>query len=250
MWRTVTPPPRSPLPPGRIVVDWATIDLPPTVLEAMRRDLDDRERTRIDLLAAPDDRRRATVAHALMRRRVAAWLGCRPDAVPVVRRCAVCGSAAHGKPEIAAPGAPEIGLAHAGGVALAAISTAGPVGVDVEPAGREIDWHTMRRHVFSNDEWDETARSAAPQDMRLRAWTRKEAAAKATGLGLSAGLERVGIVPDADPAGWRAVTLPADVHTAAPLVVCDLAIGPGSVAAIAVIGSHPRPDLAVCPTDP
>ena len=236
----------TPLPPGHVEVWWSSIDLSPVELDALRADLGEVERARISRLAVPDDRRRAVVAHGLLRRRVARALGVEPADVPVVRRCAVCGADDHGKPAVAARDAPEVSLTHAGTLAAVAISTAGPVGLDVEPLRRDVDWSSTRRHVFGAAEWDVTSRAVDPQTARLWAWTRKEAAAKATGHGLAAGLERVAVGEAAGAGGWRNVAMPAEVAGTAAIRVLDLDLGPAWTAAVAVVGADPPPTLTVC----
>ncbi len=252
VWAAAMPPApsaRTPLPPRHVEVWWSSIDLPPAELDALRADLDEGERARISRLAAPDDRRRAVVAHGLLRRRVARLLGVEPVAVPVVRHCMVCGAHDHGKPAVGARDAPEVSLTHAGTMAAVAISTAGPVGIDLEPLRRDVDWSATRRHVFSVPEWDATAAAADPQSARLWAWTRKEAAAKATGHGLAAGLERVAVGEAAGVGGWRDVAMPTEVTDATAIRVLDLDLGPAWTAAVAVVGADLPPTLTVCPPD-
>lgn len=239
-------PTSPPLAPGAIELWWSSIDLPPDALDALRRDLDDATRARIELLARPDDRRRAVVAHGLLRRRVAELLGVAPAQVEIRRRCATCGASDHGKPEVVAiPGAPTppaVNLAHSGTVAVVALSAAGPVGVDVEAERPNVDWASHHSHVFSDAEWAATELAADPQGARLAAWTRKEAAAKATGHGLAVGLERVDVAEAPEDGGWRPVALPDGLG---PVRVRDVELDPGHAAAVAIEGTGPTPCLTV-----
>lgn len=241
-----TSPVSPPLAPGSIELWWSSIDLPPGALDALRADLDASTRTRIELLVRPDDRRRAVVAHGLLRRRVSELLGVPPTQVEVMRRCATCGATDHGKPEIVpvpgAPAPPAVNLAHSGSVAVVALSAAGPVGVDVEAERPNMDWVSHHSHVFSDAEWAATERAADPQAARLAAWTRKEAAAKATGHGVAVGLERVGIAEAPDDGGWHAVALPDGLG---PAHVHDVELQAGHAAAVAVTGTGPTPCLTV-----
>lgn len=246
----MTPSPPSPtsppLTPGTIELWWSSIDLPPRALDALRADLDAQTRARIELLVRPDDRRLAVVAHGLLRRRVSELLGVQPAELDVRRRCATCGATDHGKPEIApvpgAPTPPAVNLAHSGTVAVVALSAAGPVGVDVEAQRPNMDWASHHSHVFSDAEWAAAEGAADPQSARLAAWTRKEAAAKATGHGVAVGLERVGIAEAPGDGGWHAVTLPDGLG---PVRVCDVELQAGHAAAVAVTGSGPTPCLTV-----
>lgn len=238
------------LAPGAVELWWSTIELAPAALDALRGELDGATRARIELLVRPDDRRRATVAHALLRRRAAALLGIDPRNVVVDRRCAVCGATDHGKPALAAvagaPAPPEINLAHSGALAVVALSTAGPVGVDVERERPDADWESHHAHVFADAEWQATERAPDPGAARLAAWTRKEAAAKATGHGIAVGLERVAVGEQPGAGGWRQAGLPDGLGA---LRVRDVDLAPGHAAAVAVGGPDAIPVLTVCQAD-
>lgn len=106
----------------------------------------------------------------------------------VVRLCARCGSSSHGQPRLL--GSPlHVSMSYADGRALVAWGS-GPLGVDIEAAREDVD---------------------------VEEWTRTEALAKATGLGLVAPalpdlpVTRL-VVPDGyvahaagEVAGWRLV---------------------------------------------
>jgi phosphopantetheinyl transferase len=86
------------------------------------------------------------------------------DAERLVRLCPRCGSSGHGRPRVlgrAGP-VPWVSLAYGPGLAVAAWTWAGPIGVDVEPEGPPVGEYGDRA-----------------------AWTRAEALLKATGEGLS-----------------------------------------------------------------
>lgn len=228
-------PATRPIAAGAVEVWWSPIDLSPEALAAARAALDRPTRDRIATLLRADDRRRSTVAHALLRRRAGEILGVAPERVVVRRRCVSCGATDHGRPELAPVAGdvpPAVSLSHAGGLAVVALRAGGTVGVDVEPHREVPDWERLRGHVFSEDEWAATERAAAPQVARMVAWTRKEAAAKATGRGVSVGLERVRIDPR-DTDGWHAVTLPDGLG---PMAVRDVDVGGSYAVAVAVDG--------------
>jgi 4'-phosphopantetheinyl transferase len=75
------------------------------------------------------------VAEPLVRSLVARVTGRDPG--PLHHTCPFCGSVEHGRPYVDAP--VHVSVAHATGMTVVAVSTAGPVGVDVE-AGSDIDW--------------------------------------------------------------------------------------------------------------
>lgn len=93
-------------------------------------------------------------------------------------------------------------LSHSGGLALIAVARGRDVGVDLEEVDDAIHFEEIASHYFEPDEtWD--LRTAPPEDRTARffdVWTRKEAALKATGAGLT------GKVPTAGRIAVRNVT--------------------------------------------
>lgn len=90
-----------------------------------------------------------------------------------------------GKPYVEA----DIGfsVSHAAGRGVLGVARRRRVGIDVETARREVDVEALAEGFFPSAERDEIL-AAAPEDRRLhalRAFTRLESAAKATGVGLS-----------------------------------------------------------------
>ena len=145
--------------------------------------------------------------------------------LPIGRRCARCGGGGHGQPYV--DGDPvHLSLSRAPGLVVAAVSTAGPVGVDAEPAGsaRFPGFEEVAAHP-QEDGRDPTV-----------TWVRKEALLKATGWGLAI-----------DPRGVRLEDGPRLVSWDARLPApdrCwleDLPLTEGYVGAVAVI----RPTQAV-----
>lgn len=157
---------------------------------------------------------RYAVAHAVLRRTLAAYL----DADPRELRF---GTGEHGKPELAAFGAApraaserapseraasttaahesnaplHFNLSHSGDLALIAVSRSGPVGVDVERWRNNVEHLEIAERFFSPYERDAlrallgTDANAEPM-LRgfFSTWSRKEAYLKATGHGISRGL--------------------------------------------------------------
>jgi 4'-phosphopantetheinyl transferase len=228
----------SPAGPDLVEVRWAPTDLDDATVDALAADVDAATTVRIEAMQRPEDRRRSRLAHGLLRRLVGASIGTAPSDVTLTRRCVVCGSIEHGKPEIAyRPGTtvapPTVSLSHSGDLVIVALGPADrPIGVDVETSDPTPAWSVLRRHVFSDSEWDQTALAVDPDRDRLRAWVRKEATSKATGHGLSAGLERVR-VGEADPGRrWAQARGP---WKAVEVLVADIDVGAGHVAAVAVM---------------
>ena len=154
-----------------------------------------------------EGRSRSGCADAALHAILAARLG---SAVRVVK-------GAHGKPRLAG-GELELNVAHSGAWALIAITTAGPVGVDVEEHRAMPDAAALAARFFTAAEAQAVAVATAP-DRFFRIWTRKEAWAKAQGLGLYAPLDAVDVSGDVD--GW---------------FIADLDLGAGYSAAVACPG--------------
>jgi 4'-phosphopantetheinyl transferase len=75
-------------------------------------------------------------------------------------------------------------VSHAEKLVTVALSTAAPVGVDIEWVGRDIPVEELAAAALTATEQDAIRRSGDPTGAFLAAWTRKEAVAKALGLGL------------------------------------------------------------------
>jgi 4'-phosphopantetheinyl transferase len=125
------------------------------------------------------DRRQFVAGALLLRIAVARATGRQASDVVIARSCLHCGSAAHGRPTVVRPGGRHVSLTHSGDLVGVAVSTAGPVGIDLE-------------HVTDLDVAALTTSTLAPGDrvpatttQFLELWTAKEAALKALGLGLA-----------------------------------------------------------------
>jgi 4'-phosphopantetheinyl transferase len=144
-------------------------------------------------------------ARALLRLKLGAALGMPAREVPLERRCAQCGATSHGKPTLGLSGPVmlDFSISYGGGVAVVALAARGQVGVDVEPITSSP---AVSRWCYDQGEQrlladlEETARCVEI----TRSWVRKEAVAKACGMGLSLPLSRVATT--GDPSGWRLPT--------------------------------------------
>lgn len=184
--------------------------------------LDPVERGRRDALLREPDRRRFVGGALLVRAVAGTALGVAPELLGVDRRCPSCGGP-HGRPSVA--GAPSMSVSHSGSVVMLASSTAGDVGVDTEPADRQVD-PAIVPLVLGGGE-----RIAAPDEL-LRYWVRKEAVLKACGVGLTVPMTDLTVsTPDSPP---RVLT--HRLGTDAPIGLIDVPV-PGQVTAVAVVGA-------------
>lgn len=144
--------------------------------------LADVERARLRTIARVEDQQRFVSGTLLLRRVVGDAMQMHPHEVAVDRRCRTCGRH-HGKPEL--PGTDLwTSLTHAGSVVGVALTRAGPVGLDVEPAPTR-DLLPLAPSVCGPGEAVRTSLEL------LRYWTRKESLIKATGDGLLVDLTQV-----------------------------------------------------------
>lgn len=141
--------------------------------------LDEAELARIQRRRNPDDRVELTVCYAIHRLVIATWLAIDPESVPLERD-------ARGCPRIPGTGL-STSLSHSGGGFAVAVSTAGAVGVDIEPADRAEVMPEIAARVAHPDEMAAFGREATVADARalLEMWVRKEALLKAAGTGMA-----------------------------------------------------------------
>ena len=128
------------------------------------------------------DRREFVISHGAVRMVLSRYCGITPDELEF-------DSGSNGKPQLVQQFTDlRFNLSHSDGLALIAISRGQEVGVDVERVDQSIPFQDIAEHYFEPRElWD---LRIAPADERVtrffEVWTRKEAALKATGEGLSA----------------------------------------------------------------
>lgn len=146
----------------------------------------------------------------------------------------------HGKPHLAPPAARfTFNGAHSGDVALVTVAPGFEVGIDVEMVCARAGLASVGHRFFSARE--AAAIGALPGDAQLRAfyacWTRKEAVAKALGLGLRAPLDQieVGVQPAAK---MERLPIASATVTHRPMTMIDLSCGDAAGA------------LAMCCSDP
>ncbi|MFH9263195.1 4'-phosphopantetheinyl transferase family protein [Streptomyces sp. NPDC017546] len=153
--------------------------------------LSDSERVRARRFRSADKAAEFVICRAAMRRILSGFLQISADELVLGRRPrAEYEDADHGPPAIIHPNTPlHISLSHAKGLGMLALSPF-HVGIDVELNGRTIAREltdaalTSRERTFVLSQPDEPGRSRA----FLLCWTRKEAALKAVGTGITSGL--------------------------------------------------------------
>ena len=235
------PPAQSALSPGSVdvwivpVARWSS----PSAGETLSAD----EQARAALIRLEDRRTEFVAAHAALRAILAAYQDIPPESVLFTTTCAWCGDPDHGKPRLQDAGGLDFNLTRAGPLALVAVARDAEVGIDAEPLDRAVDWRTIARRALCPDERAEIE-SAEPQlrDMvAARLWCRKEAVAKATGLGLALNMKTWAARPRGH-SRWLAASLD---EMPEPVLVSDLEAVADAVAAVAVTGAGDAPDVEV-----
>jgi len=173
------------------------------------------------------DRDRFTLATVLLRALVAQRTNVPFAAATIDRTCDRCGEA-HGRPRLAQPGL-EASISHAGEVVAVGLTTAGPVGVDVEVVGRG-EYESLIASVCTTTE---QAHVRGPRDFYAY-WARKEAVLKATGEGLRRPMTDLVVTPPHS----APVLLALGPASSPPLCrMTDVPAGDGYVGAVAVLGA-------------
>lgn len=139
--------------------------------------LDDAERRRVARLRDPELRVVRTRAYALHRLQLGHLLGIGAQAVPLYRDSRGC-------PQVAGARV-WTSLSHAGNAVAVAVSTIGPVGVDIEPEWRRHAMPAIAERVGPRDELATLPTHAHTGLALLRLWVAKEALLKAAGIGLA-----------------------------------------------------------------
>lgn len=133
---------------------------------------------RVSVYPAGDDR---AADRALLPRAVAEMLWVDVTTVSVTRTCPDCGGD-HGRPEVRVRGAHAwASLSRGGSLVAVAVSTAGPVGVDLA-AVATVGSHPL--DAFGIEELGAIRNSPDGAGLMTRLWTAKEAILKADGRGL------------------------------------------------------------------
>jgi 4'-phosphopantetheinyl transferase len=214
--------------------------LSPAELAELSASLDPAEHVRAARFHFEHDRRHYLAAHGLLRRLLGAALDEPASAIAF-------DYGAHGKPGIAATFLRDrtlrFNLSHSAGWAMFALAWDHDVGIDLEAASRlkrdDNSLSGLAARVLSARElaiWQALADAAAREAAFLRAWTRKEAYAKATGKGLFDELGNIEVALDA-AAPKSSLTLrsvPQEGEIARHWSLHDLSAPDGFAAALAV----------------
>lgn len=221
---------------GEVFVWRVSLDRSRAEVEALRSILSQEEIQRADRFRSPLHAGRFVAGRGTLRCLIASCLGENPRTLPLK-------TTERGKPFLAlqdCAGEPlHFNLAHAGPLALYAVTRCAPVGIDVEARTRVRGMDQLAQRVFSSEE--QGGLHALPPDLReegfLLGWTRKEALLKATGQGIGGDLRSFDV--SLDP-GEPARLLHWPTPDGAGWTLTHLEPGRGYVGALAVLGPVER----------
>ena len=224
-------PPPATIAPGEVHVWRFGLDLPDGLLARLRPTLSPDELARAGRFRFPLHAGRFVAGRARLRALLSRYTGV--AAAEMRFRYT-----ARGKPELDPnPGALHFNLAHSDGLALCAVARNLPLGVDLERLDRAVECQQIAERFFSPAE--AAAIAALPAASRraafFRCWTRKEALLKATGEGLSFGLNQFTVtVRDDEPA--RVLHWPVGESDSVAWNLTELEPAPGYTGALALRG--------------
>jgi 4'-phosphopantetheinyl transferase len=205
-----------------LTIDWA---LAPALRGAALAATLPEEHARAAAYLRPEDALRHLLGRALLRELAA---GCAVADPRAPLRAAEPG----GKPRWADQGF-DGSISHAGDQVWVAIARGAQVGIDVDAQAALPDASEVVAGLHPR-EAAAVAASARPERAALRCWTRKEAVAKATGLGLSLPLQHFVVDSGETARGWLREAPPGT--EAADWTTLDLPAAPGHLAAVALHG--------------
>jgi 4'-phosphopantetheinyl transferase len=232
------PPPTHPMPPRGSVHVWrASLDPPAHQVERLRNVLSDAEHVRSGEFFFARDRIRFIAARGLLRVILGRYLGIPPGHLRFrseeMGKPAVCVSQASGI---------EFSVSHSHGLVVYAVSWNRRIGIDIERIRAVANGAGVPGRVFSAREL--AVFRALPRDQQraafFRAWTRKEACAKAEGQGLSRPLGQIDVSLAPFEPG-RPLSIHGDPAASARWSLQDLVPAPGYAGALATEGEDGLP---------
>ena len=181
--------------PGEVEIVAIALDASEAVLHARAARLSADERDRAARFRFERDRRRFIACRSALRALIGERLAVDPSTIEFVY-------GPHGRPELAGRHRCKIAfnVSHSEEVALCALATEGPLGVDVERVRESPDLNSIMSSYFSTGEcaWIHDAVPRARAERFFQLWTVKEAWLKAECLGLAGPLTEIEVVPGSD----------------------------------------------------
>jgi 4'-phosphopantetheinyl transferase len=218
------------LAPGEVHVWRIALAPTPEELTALYERLAANERERADRFVVAAARTQFVAARAALRALIAGYLRRSPADISFQ-------IGPLGKPSVAAGEPFFFNLSHSREMALVAVTGEGEIGVDVEQVREMSSREQLAERFFHPNEVATLGQLPVTQRAIgfFNAWTRKEAFLKATGKGISFGIERVEVTltPGDSP---RVLTVDGSREAAARWSLASLDPAPGYVGSVALDG--------------
>ena len=236
------------LPPRQLLLEegslhiWrASLDLPEGARGRLHGALSAAEREQCGRLVRPADRARCVAARASLRVVLAKYVHAEPRALPIE-------VGASGKPSLDRSTGIQFNVSHTGDLALIAVTRSVRVGIDVERIRHVRDMDVILRDFFGEQERAYVHSRAAEERTRtfFLLWTRREAAAKAVGLGLFDSFARWTLSPsDFDRSGFKLALSPPGARSGSTESwwMRDLLPAPDCAGALCVETRNPDPSF-------
>lgn len=176
--------------PNQLHLWIADLDVSESLIKSLSETLSNDEKIRAQRFRFPQHQNRFIVARGLLRKTLADYLRIKPAHIKFEYN-------QKGKPRISGGGIDrlEFNISHSQNLALYGITLNRPIGVDLEYIRDFEQVEPIAQRFFTPQEYQQIKSLPKPQQQEtfFRAWTAKEAYLKATGEGLSGGLDTVEI---------------------------------------------------------
>ncbi len=144
-------------------------------------ELSAKEKLKASKFRSSRDQQRYIRSHGILRRILAAYVNCEPCEISFQ-------TTEYGKPFLTNGGREvHFNMSHSNEIAAYAVSKNHELGIDIEHIDHDLDWFSIAKFAFSQEEND--LLESLSNDQQIKAfyslWTRKEALLKARGTGLS-----------------------------------------------------------------
>lgn len=228
MWNS---PPKQPTLSASDIHVWrADLNLPPEQIETLATTLSADESDRANRFCFDKDRNNFIAARGILRSLLGTYLNLPPSQLEFIY-------SDRGKPSLSVdiPGSLSFNLSHSNGLALYAVTSTSSIGIDIEYLRPMSDAVQLAKRFFSPREYEAIARLSPPEQQGafFKAWTAKEAYLKATGIGLSGGLEKVEVSLDSREA-LKLLSIDGDCCLAGSWSLYSVLLDPDYLAALAV----------------
>ena len=235
-----TPPEQLSLEPGCLHVWRASLDLPDTARARLDGVLTPDERAQCGRFVRAGDRAQCSAARGSLRIVLSKYISAQPQSLPIE-------AGASGKPFLVSSDI-HFNVSHSGDLAVIAVSRGLRIGVDIERVREVRDMDAILDAFFSSDEQASLRSRAGEERTRFffSLWTRREAAAKAVGLGIYEAFARITLPLRGPGTPGFEVDLPAQPTgngENAAWWMRDFDPAPGFAGALCIEQANPEPSL-------